>query len=211
LSTGVVKWQAKMGGGVMGSPSVDSAAGEVVVSDLSGVVTALNASTGAVKWTHAESGPFTATPMIDKGNVYVGSENDFAYAFNETTGAQVWSYNTTAPITVGGAFWSNGPNSAYFVVGNNNGQIDWLQLQTGAFLRQWTEPAQVTGVTSAAGWVSVSFSNGLVIGNKFPLEVTWNFQDTGIMQPVTLVNGVAYVAGQDGALRAFTVPATPIP
>jgi outer membrane protein assembly factor BamB len=211
LSTGAVRWQVKMGGGVMSSPSVDPATGEVVVTDLSGAVTALDAATGSQKWVHAGAGPISATPMIDNGNIYVGSQDGFAYALNETTGAQVWSYNTTAPITVGGAFWSNGPNSNYFVVGNNNGQIDWLQLQTGTFLRQWSEPAQVTGVSAAAGWVTVSFNNGLVIGNKFPLEVTWNFQDTGIMEPVSLVNGVAYVGGQDGALRAFTVPATPIP
>jgi outer membrane protein assembly factor BamB len=211
LSTGTVQWQVKMAGGVMSSPSVDPAAGTVVVSDLSGEVTALDAASGAVKWVSPKVGPIAATPMIDQGNVYVGSEDDSAYAFNETSGAELWSYKTTAPITTGGAFWSNGPNSQYYVVGNNNGVISWLQLHTGALLRQWSEPAAVTGVTSAAGWVTVSFSNGLVIGNKFPLEVTWNYQGTGIMEPVTLANGVAYLAGQDGALRAFTPPDTPIP
>lgn len=211
LGTGAVKWQVRMGGGVMSSPSVDPATGEVVVTDMGGEVTALSTSTGAVKWVSPRVGALTATAMIDKGNVYVGSEDGYAYAFNETTGAEVWSYKTTGPITAGGAYWSNGPNAQYFVVGNSNGEISFLQLQTGALLRQFTETAPVTGVTSAAGWISASFSNGMDIGNKFPLELTWIYQGNGTEEPVTLVNGVAYVAGQDGALRAFTVPATPIP
>jgi hypothetical protein len=59
--------------------------------------------------------------------------------------------------------------------------------------------------------MTASFNNGIDFGNKFPLELTWNYQGTGKMEPVTLVNGVAYVAGQDGVLRAFTVPTNPIP
>jgi outer membrane protein assembly factor BamB len=207
LSTGQVQWQVTLGGAVMSSPTVDAANNEVVVTDMSGEVTALNATTGDMEWASQKVGPISATPMIDNGQIYVGSQDDNVYDFNESTGAEVWSYTTTGPITGQGADW-NGTN---YVVGNNASEIVFLNLKTGALLRNLTETGEVTGVTSAQGFVVMSFSNGDVIANKFPNETNWTYFGTGLVQPVTLANGVAYVAGQDGALRAFTIPGTTIP
>jgi outer membrane protein assembly factor BamB len=211
LADGSVVWQQTMGGSVKSSPAVDPATGEVVVSDLSGEVTALSAASGSTLWASPKEGAFLASPTIDFGNVYIGSENDYAYAFNETTGAPVWSYKTTASIQASGAYWSGGTGSNYYVVGNVKGQVVFLQVRTGAFLRQLKGTGAVTGISNAEAWVTATFGSGMVIGNKFPDEQTWEFQATGSMQPAALANGVLYTTGADGTLRAFTVPATQIP
>jgi hypothetical protein len=57
----------------------------------------------------------------------------------------------------------------------------------------------------------VSFANGLVIADKFQDELTWEYQGSLSEAPATTVNGVIYVAGADGVVRAFTVPGTQIP
>ena len=70
----------------------------------------------------------------------------------------------------------------------------------------------VTGVSAAKEWATESCANGEVVADKFPGEITWLYQSTAaISAPVTVQNGVVYVTGQDGTVRAFTVPGTQIP
>jgi outer membrane protein assembly factor BamB len=69
----------------------------------------------------------------------------------------------------------------------------------------------VTGVTAADDWAVATFADGEVYADKFGGELTWVYQSTKALSPATLEDGVTYVAGQDGTLRAFTVPGTQIP
>ena len=56
-----------------------------------------------------------------------------------------------------------------------------------------------------------TFADGEIYADKFGGELTWVYPGSLASSPATLQNGVTYVAGQDGAVRAFTVPGTQIP
>jgi outer membrane protein assembly factor BamB len=210
-TTGVIAWQTKLAGSVTGSPSVDPITGEVVVGDASGAVSALSATTGATLWSVATGGPVTATPTIDGGDVFVGSQSGTVYALNESTGASVWTFHAGGSVIAGGAFWTDGFHPDY-VVGDSHGDVYFLTLTTGAVQRLLTqETSAVTGVTAAEDWAVVTFADGEIFADKFGGELTWVYQGSLASSPTTLQNGVTYVAGLDGAVRAFTVPGTQIP
>jgi outer membrane protein assembly factor BamB len=212
-STGAVIWTARMAGAVTGAPTVDPVAGVVVVGDSSGAVSALHMADGSPDWSMATGGPVTATPTIVSGLVYVGSQTGTVYALHEATGAQAWSYATGAAVTATGAYWaSSGDGPPAYVVGNAVGNLDFLAVATGKLDRQINQgDSPVTGVTCADDWAVASLANGLVFSDKFGGEITWAYQGTGQSSPVTLQDGVSYVAGQDGTVRAFTVPGVQIP
>ena len=210
-ATGAIAWKAKLGGSVTASPSVDPVTGELVVGDSSGAVTALSATTGATLWSVATGGPVTATATIDAGDVFVGSQSGTVYALNELTGAPVWTFNAGSSVIAGGAFWTDGFHPAY-VVGDTHGDLYFLKLTSGVVQRLLTqETSAVTGVTTAQDWAVATFADGEVYADKFGGELTWVYQGSLASSPVTLQNGVSYLAGQDGAVRAFTVPGTQIP
>jgi len=212
-ATGVVDWQARMAGAVAGSPTVDPAAGLVVVGDSSGAISALHQADGSSAWSVATGGAVTATPTIVNGLVYVGSQTGTVFALHEATGAQAWTYATGGAVSAAGAYWAStndGPPA--YVVGNANGDLDFLAVATGKLDRLINQgDSPVTGVTCADDWAVASLADGLVFSDKFGGEITWAYQGTAPSSPVTLQDGVSYLAGQDGAVRAFTVPGVQIP
>jgi outer membrane protein assembly factor BamB len=210
-ATGAVAWRTTVGGAVAGSPTVDPAAKLVVVGDGSGAVSALSLTTGAVVWTVPTGGAVTATPTVDDGTVYIGSQSGTVFALHEATGAVAWTFDTGSSVSAAGAYWTDGAHPAY-VVGDARGDLYFLSLSTGAVQRHLTQgTSAVTGVTAADDWAVATFADGEVYADKFGGELTWVYQSTKALSPATLEDGVTYVAGQDGTLRAFTVPGTQIP
>lgn len=210
-TTGSVAWTATLAGSVIDSPSVDGTTGQVVVGDSSGAVTALNAATGAVEWTTTPTeGAVTATPSIYAGNVYVGSASGTVYDLNEATGAQVWTYSAASGVTVGGAIGAS-PSPNTYVVGDTNGDIYFLSLKDGHVERQLKGTDAVTGVSTAKTWTVVTFASGEVLANKYSDLIAWLHQNSSYVDQAALVNGVVYLAGQDGAVQAFTIPGQQIP
>ena len=89
-------WQAAFPG-VPNTPAGIGTA-RVVVSDASGLVTALNAATGKVAWTtpsfHTPLGP----PASANNVVYAGGADGVLRAINAATGKVLWTANAGAPI-----------------------------------------------------------------------------------------------------------------
>jgi outer membrane protein assembly factor BamB len=212
-ATGAVDWRTRLAGAVTGSPTVDPAAGVIVVGDSSGAVTALHLADGSSDWSVATGGPVTATPTVVNGLVYVGSQSGTVFALHETTGAPAWTYATGAAVSAAGAYWaSTGDGPPAYVVGNAQGDLDFLAVATGKLDRRLNQgDSPVTGVTCADDWAVASLADGLVFSDKFGGEITWAYQGPSQSSPVTLQNGVSYLGGRDGAVRAFTVPGTQIP
>ena len=59
---------------------------------------ALDAETGAVLWVTVTGGDVNSSPVVEKGIVYVGSDDNYVYALDAATGAQVWSYDTGGAV-----------------------------------------------------------------------------------------------------------------
>ena len=76
------------------SPAVVN--GVVYVGYMNGKVHALNAATGAGKWSYNTGGMVESSPAVANGVVYLGSFNKGTlYALNAATGAEKWSYTAT--------------------------------------------------------------------------------------------------------------------
>jgi hypothetical protein len=69
------------------------AAGDFIYfgSSVSGAVTCLNANTGNKVWTFFTDGPVRLAPTIANGNVYVGSDDGYAYCLDAIDGSLIWS------------------------------------------------------------------------------------------------------------------------
>jgi outer membrane protein assembly factor BamB len=79
------------------SPSV--ANGLVYIGSVKGLLSAYNATTGALQWSFQANGPIYGSPTIVNGIAYFGTVNEpqeeqagnYAYALNATTGAVIWA------------------------------------------------------------------------------------------------------------------------
>jgi len=130
--------------------------GLVFVGDAAGVVRALNATDGKVRWIAYTGGAVRYPPTIAGGRVFVGSDDGWAYAFEATSGKLLWRFQA-APIErmipVYGRLQSTWPVAAgvavrggvaYFAAGMNNfdgthiyavrvsdGKIKWQNNSSG--------------------------------------------------------------------------------
>jgi outer membrane protein assembly factor BamB len=209
--SGALSWQVKLAGAVVASPTVDPSTNEVIVGDASGAVTALSMTSGAVLWSMSTGGAIDATATISNGDVFVGSQSGNIFALNEATGATVWTYKAAGKITGPGSIFINGRVPTSYLVGDSAGNTYFLDIANGSLVRRITGASAVTGTSTAYGFAVISYASGLVIADKFEGEPAWEFTSSRSESPVTMLNGVIYLAGQDSALRAFTIPGTQIP
>lgn len=114
----------------MASPVM--AGGLVFVAGADGVVHALDAASGNVRWTLFTGGPVRYPPSIADGRAFVGSSDGWVYAVEAATGRLLWRFRAApAPrrIPVYGALLSTWPVAggvlvengvAYFAAGLND-------------------------------------------------------------------------------------------
>ena len=85
-------WSYNTGSMVMlSSPAV--ADGMVCVGALDGKVYALDASTGAFKWSYQTGYTIASSPAVANGMVYIGSEDNKTYALDASSGKLIWSFH----------------------------------------------------------------------------------------------------------------------
>jgi len=114
-------------------PSAPVAAGGLVfVAGSDGAVSALDAASGAVRWTALAGGPVRYPPSVGGGRALVGSDDGWVYAFEAATGRRLWRFRAAPEerrIAVYGRLVSTWPVSggvlladgvAYAVAGINN-------------------------------------------------------------------------------------------
>ena len=102
-------WSYTTGGSPLSSsPAV--ANGTVYIGANDGKVYALNAATGALKWSHTGGGFDPSSPAVANGLVYIGFFRSKVYALNAVTGALKWSYpakNNSSPTVADGLVYQS--------------------------------------------------------------------------------------------------------
>jgi outer membrane protein assembly factor BamB len=83
--------QAKSSAAVLPTAPV-AAGGLVFVGGPDGIVRAMDAATGALKWKAYTGGAVRIPPTIWKGRAFVGSGNGYVYAFEAQTGRLLWRF-----------------------------------------------------------------------------------------------------------------------
>jgi len=120
-STGATRWTFNTSGANATSATVSN--GIVYFGTGKGRVEALNATTGASKWSSSISTPagISSSPALSLGSgiLYLGANDNYLYALNATNGNRVWRYSTGAPIESspavadGRVFFGSLDNSVY--------------------------------------------------------------------------------------------------
>jgi outer membrane protein assembly factor BamB len=167
-STGDVVWQHPVGD--WAALTYDS--GRIFAVDGGGLLTAFDATTGAIDWSSQLPGQysFSSPPTAAGGVVYDGGagEGGTLYANNEATGALVWSASVangddSSPAVAGGDVYVTYPDN-YYAFDAANGDLVWLDALGGdggggetpvvadghVFIRDWTTPARIVSATSGA-------------------------------------------------------------
>ena len=146
-------------------------------------------------WTAATDDKIYSSPLVDRGVVYIGSNDGHLYAFDADTGAQRWRYPTQGAVT-------SSPRIAdgTLYVGGQDGFLHAVDVRTGE--RRWatdtggpvhSSPA-VAGNLVAVG----SRANTLLACDLRSGAVLWELvRGDWFNSSPTIVDGVVYVGCRD--------------
>jgi outer membrane protein assembly factor BamB len=101
---------------------------------LNGLVVALDARTGKLRWRRV-IGPSETSPLVDGGRVYVGDWTGTVYALDTKTGRIVWTFRTGGEVKGGFAL-----TGRRLFVGSYDHHLYALNARTGALI--WRASAQ---------------------------------------------------------------------
>jgi len=124
---------------VTDSPAL--ADGGLYVATFSGRVLALDAATGALRWTFQRGGEYTAqsSPAVYRGTVYIGSGEGALYALDAATGTERWRFKTakqvnSSPTVADGLVYVGDWDSRLYAVDAKTGQEVWRHKTGGTAL-----------------------------------------------------------------------------
>ena len=226
-TTGALQWQFNSGTNYPSesSPLVDPATGLVffglIGHDGFGLPTpfyALDARTGALKWSLILAWDEYDFPTVANRVLYIGVSNEgkksALYALDETTGHINWQR-----LTDGGIWGAIGVdttrNMIFSIVGNPADTVTAFDATTGKTIWQYDVPVPTpdadpgSGVTIANGLVYIDSKNGSVYAlNESSGTLNWtaviNTQSIGdVSTQAVSVNGMLYVGSLDNNLYAF--------
>lgn len=203
--TGELVWSksvSRLKGAAMAAPL---AAGSLLYVVDSGVLTALDARSGAVRWSvPAGQSTFLSVPALANGLIYVGVDQNLA-AFDATTGAPRWSAIT------GDVVWSTPTISGGTAfVGSSDHNLYSFDANTGAL--RWTaatgDRVYATAPVAAGGDVYVgSLDNRLYAFDAATGAARWAFETgRGLTGSPAIANGVVFIGSLDGTFYALDAP-----
>lgn len=172
-----------------------AAGGRVFVASAFGVLTALDASSGAPVWSHRFEAPLTGTPLVTGDRVVVVATNGLAAALDTATGRIDWTVRgLPAPALVMG-----GPRPA--VAGNTvllpfpSGELQAVE-RVGA-RRLWTTHVAGTRLARAYSSVPGISADPMVSGNR-----VYAGNATGRFSAFDLATGRVAWTAPEGAMDA---------
>ena len=89
-------WAYQAGGGIGSQPLLDAAADELYVASDDGLLHALRASTGELRWRAEVGGAVGRLPLASADAVFLVTDSDVVAAFDRTTGEALWRYRREA-------------------------------------------------------------------------------------------------------------------
>jgi len=162
--TGRQLWTRRLGALSASSPAVaDDMVFVTVMQRQAGVnagrVVALNAGTGAIRWSRNLPSPSESSPLVDGQRIYFGSTNGTVYALSAQTGAVQWTYHAAGAVKAS-------PTLAYgnLYFGDYSGHVQAISEQTGA--RVWVSDSGGTLFGSGQFYSTAAVVDGRVfLGN----------------------------------------------
>ena len=196
--------------GPPGTSAAVSARGITYVVGFDGSVRAVDAGTGAARWSGGASCLFgDKSPALHLGVLVVASDactpddyNSHLTAYNAATGALLWTRKgvaqTTAPLTTGGVVYTQ-----TYVGGFTRTVVQAVDVHTGRLIWQRNEPFGALAADSDSLLLSTSSTlTALDLGTG---AVRWSRSVAG---GHVLVSGGHVVVGGGGSVTAFSTSGT---
>lgn len=195
----------------MSSPTVVN--GVVYIGSGDQHVYALDAATGALRWSFATGDVVHATPAVSGGVVYIGSWDRNLYALDASNGRERWRYTTgndtliynqigiaSSAAVIDGTVLVGGRDGKFHAVDARTGQAKWVHNNNGG----WTiaSPAVRDGMVYFPTSDGTRFKS-IVIATG---ELKINLQNLAVsFSSPALVGNVAYYGTSDGYLNAVDI------
>lgn len=193
--TGRICWRAAVGP-TESSPLV--ANGLVYIGDWNGKVHALDAATGAARWTFQTGGKVKSAAALADGRVVIGSYDSHVYALDARTGALIWKASAQQRLGGRGTFYAT-PALAFgrVYIGSTDGKVYSFGASTGTL--RWSYSTGGYVYASAAVWRRLVLV-GSYSGRFFALDAAtgeerWRFRAAGpISGSAVVIGDVVYVS-----------------
>jgi outer membrane protein assembly factor BamB len=195
---GKIRWRTRIGP-TESSPLV--ADGRVYVGDWRGRVYALNAKTGAVRWTFQGRGRIKGGIAKSGNRLYVATYKGYLYAIRARTGTVIWRTRSQDRLGGRGQFYST-PAVAYgrVYIGSTDGKVYSFGAASGKL--RWSKGTGGYVYASPAVWRQTVYA-GSYSGRFYALDaatgdVRWRFRAMGhISGSATVLEGVVYFSTFD--------------
>jgi len=190
---GWIRWRTKIGP-TESSPLV--ADGRVFVGDWRGLVYALDARTGNVRWTFQGKGRIKGAVAKSGNRLYVGTYDGYLYALRATTGKVLWRTRSQDRLGGRGQFYST-PTVAYgrVYIGSTDGKVYSYGAASGKL--RWSKRTGGYVYGSPAVWRQTvyvgSYSDRFYALDAATGDIRWRFDaEDNISGSATVLNGVVY-------------------
>jgi outer membrane protein assembly factor BamB len=176
---------------LVGNRTPSLADGLLLVTCDAPLITALDARTGAVRWTAELEGPGLNTPLVADGVLYVGTSAGTFDALDLLTGAQIWSVGLDTvrfPVAADGLIFVGLTDGRYVGLDPADGSIEWT----------WTSPLpdDMASGTIVDGTVYLSGQeNWLYAIDVDDATTRWSYQGIGDRFSVPAVIGGTVLVG----------------
>jgi outer membrane protein assembly factor BamB len=196
-------WTFHLGSGDATYPASSPALvnGVVYVGSFDDHLYALDAATGAKRWSFRTGASIRSSPAVANGVVYVGSEDGRLYALDDATGTQRWSFQSgtsvgSSPTVAHGTVYIGFGDHNVYALDAATGAMRW-SFRTGNYV--FSSPAVANGVV----YVGSSDDHVYALDAATGVE-KWSFRTGGfVLSSPSVANGVVFVGSQDGSLYAL--------
>ncbi|MEK7328492.1 MAG: PQQ-binding-like beta-propeller repeat protein, partial [Chloroflexota bacterium] len=180
--------------------------GLLYVADQAGMLTALDAEQGTVRWQFGAGGAITAAPAVAAGIVYVGASDKTLNALEASHGLFLWSHRlhdnvSTSPAVVDGTLFVGGEDRTLYALDALTGEERWTFAAGDRII---SSPAVAGGRVFFGSDDSVLYALDANTG-----DVLWRYAfDLPVAgTPAVSPDGIVY-AGSTGAKLAAVDAAT---
>jgi outer membrane protein assembly factor BamB len=177
----------------------------VYIGDLTGVLHAVDAATGAKKWTFKTGAEIKSSPVVVGNRVLIGSyDNSLLQHRRRRPGKQIWKLQTENYVHATPSIWNG---VAYF--GGCDEMFHGVRLTDGVEVVRLATDAYTAASAAIANGVAYygTFANEVVAIDIAAKKVKWRFEDPDRKFPyyssAAIADGVAVLGGRDKNVRAI--------
>jgi len=176
-------WEFKGDGALLTSPV--TAAGEVTFGSADHRIYALDAKTGAIRWTATTGYSFAARPVIVGDAVIAGNLGGTLHAYDLKTGRSLWSFGTngaldTAPAVRGGTLFLASEDLNVYAIDARTGTQVWSRgMEDYSAFRPLVHGSEVIVANRAGELLAFDAADGHTVwtadldGTPFSAPLAW--------------------------------------